>query len=620
MKKFFIIFSLVFCINPARGEFLTEETFITATEILTTQTNDAECAPTVFANALASNVAAVSENDTEQVIQQWIYEIFEDETTLQKVLECPEIVNIPEEDIIKFSPIQFVFPNGREIIINYETQPKILKQKLLISKKRNTPTSDPNPKIGSLEDTSVWVNTDPAWYAIMVVEAGSLDDFVGPEKNNTISIKWINDNIDKIYPKGYFCTSKSALANDHDNINVAMHEVVNLEEQDTNDYYVAGDANLSWIGYAEIALDVTITIATAGGGAVIAGVTKAARASKILKTLNASLKTLRNSKEVVTFIQTSGKVSKISKEIQNIDKLTDTFKQIQTMEESLRKTSNSKILKELNTLKTNYSSEIAKLGKKAEDFKSVKDFDDLKSIKNTELKTAQDALKEIEKTENVKKYKEQSKTFSEINQYRGKLKGIKIPQRGNMIARTWRAFKAANSGGQTLKGASKIARSSIKSGKIRDWLYHTTLKNIAILARLEENAGFLYGAISFIGNTMYDFTETSTGEFTNNIDFKPLTLLSADDIQGQENVINYGMWLMWLGDSISPEDDDAAFLQAMDFANKFHFSLEQLQETTNSHACNVDIYVVRPIIRNPGTENAELYYLIMNDEPWTTEK
>jgi hypothetical protein len=116
---------------------------------------------------------------------------------------------------------------------------------------------------------------------------------------------------------------------------------------------------------------------------------------------------------------------------------------------------------------------------------------------------------------------------------------------------------------------------------------------------------------------MYNFTETSTGEFTNNIDFKPLLLLSADDIQGQEDTINYGMWLMRYGDSQSPADDDAAYLQAMDFAAKFHEDLLDIQDDSAS-PCNVDIYVVRPILRNPDSANPEIYYLIMNDTPWTT--
>lgn len=157
------------------------------------------------------------------------------------------------------------------------------------------------------------------------------------------------------------------------------------------------------------------------------------------------------------------------------------------------------------------------------------------------------------------------------------------------------------------------------SGRVKDWLFQSTLANAGALAKLESTGGLLYGALRFFGDA-YDWTETSTGEFTNDIEFKPLTLLSADDLQGQENMVNYGMWLMWLGDSYSAADDDAAFLQAMDFANKFHFNLEEIQEQKNNHACNVDIYVVRPIIRNPGTENAELYFLVMNDEPWTTSE
>ena len=95
-------------------------------------------------------------------------------------------------------------------------------------------------------------------------------------------------------------------------------------------------------------------------------------------------------------------------------------------------------------------------------------------------------------------------------------------------------------------------------------------------------------------------------------------MLSADDLQGgQADKVNYGMWLMWMGDSTNAADDNAAYLQAMDFAAKFHQDLSEHQNNTNS-PCNVDIYVVRPILRNPGTDNAEIFYLVMNDTPWTT--
>lgn len=555
-------------INPAWGEDITEETFIPAAEILTTQPDDTQCATAVFANALASNIDAVSETDPEYIIQQWIYEIFQTPDVLQQALACPELQNIADEETIKFLPIEYTFPGGRQIVVNYETQPKILKQRLSLASKRSVSDSSPSPRIGATGDTSVWTNTDPAWYAIMVVEAGSLDEFVGTDKNNTISMQWINDNIDKIYPKGASCTSKTALANDNDIINIAMHETVNIEE-DTNDYYVAGDANLQWISYLEIGLDVAITIATFGGGAVVLGATKAARASRTLKTLSTTLKTLSRTDSVRDYIKLTQQYARAAEELKTIDRAKDA----------------------------------ATYARKSEE---------LNNLSNT--------IRNLERTDdNIRQYKQASDTFTSLNQYRRNLRLLRPAQRGNIIARTWRAFKAANTGGKALTRASRVARSSMKSGRIRDWLFQSTLSNAGALAKLEEGGSLLYGALKFVGG-MYDWTETSTGDFTNDIEFKPLTLLSADDLAGQENVVNYGMWLMWLGDSFSAADDDAAYLQAMDFANKFHFNLEQTQEERNTDVCNVDIYVVRPVIQNPGTENASLYYLIMNDEPWTTKE
>ena len=555
-------------INPAWGEDITEETFIPAAEILTTQPDDTQCATAVFANALASNIDAVSETDPEYVIQQWIYEIFQTPDVLKQVLACPELQNIADEETIKFLPIEYTFPGGRQIVVNYETQPKILKQRLSLASKRSISDTSPSPRIGANGDTSIWTNTDPAWYAIMVVEAGSLNEFVGPDKNNTISMQWINDNIDKIYPQGASCTSKTALVNDNDIINIAMHETVNIEE-DTNDYYVAGDANLQWISYLEIGLDVAITIATFGGGAVVLGATKAARASRTLKTLSTTLKTLSRTDSVRDYIKLTQQYARATEELKAIDRAKDA----------------------------------ATYARKSEE---------LNNLSNT--------IRNLERTDdNIRQYKQASDTFTSLNQYRRNLRLLRPAQRGNIIARTWRAFKAANTGGKALTRASRVARSSMKSGRIRDWLFQSTLSNAGALAKLEEGGSLLYGALKFVGG-MYDWTETSTGDFTNDIEFKPLTLLSADDLAGQENVVNYGMWLMWLGDSFSAADDDAAYLQAMDFANKFHFNLEQTQEERNTDVCNVDIYVVRPVIQNPGTENASLYYLIMNDEPWTTKE
>ena len=301
---------------------------------------------------------------------------------------------------------------------------------------------------------------------------------------------------------------------------------------------------------------------------MVLGATKAARASKALKVLSASMRTLRQTESVQKYMRLGQRYTRAAEELKKLDKTKDA----------------------------------AAYAKKSD-----------------EVKQLGDAMRKMERADdNVRQYKKNADTFTELNKYRRNLQALRRPaQRGNIMARAWRSFKAANSGGRLLRRSSKLARSGATSGKVRDWLFHSTLKNIGKLAKLEEAGGLLYGAITFAGD-MYDWTETSTGNYTNGIDFKPLLLLSADDIKGQENVVNYGMWLMWAGDSISAADDDAAYLQAMDFAEKTWQDLLTQQEEDGTHHCNVDIYVVRPVIRNPGEDDSALYYLIMNDEPWTT--
>ena len=541
--------------------------FISTEELLTRVPDDTQCATAIFGNALSATADQISENALEEDIQKWIYQAFQQKDVLQAVLACPEIINVAEDETITFLPINYTFPNGRQITVNYETQPKILKQRLTIANKPQLP-SDPNPRVGAPDDDSIWTNTDPAWYAIMVVESGTLDNFVGTGKNNTVSLQYIEDNIDDLFPKNRQCTGKSALTKDNTMINRAMKETVNLED-DTNDYYVAGDVNLQWISYLEIGLDVAITVATFGGGQVVLGTTKAARASKTLKNLSTSLRTLRQTDSVRDYIRISQQASKAAEELQKIDRVADAARYAE---------------------------------------------------KSRELQNYTQAMRNLENVDdNVRQYRQYSETFTSLNEYRRALRVLRPAQRGNIIAKTWRFVKNANTGGKQLRNAAKVAKSSTLSGRIRDWLFQSSLSNIGALAKLESTGGLLYGALKFVGG-MYDWTETSTGEFTSDIEFKPLTLLSADDLQGQENEINHGMWFMWVGDSYSAADDDVAFLQAMDFANKFHFNLDEMQKAENDYPCNVDIYVVRPIIRNPGSQNPELYFLVMNDEPWTTRE
>ena len=172
--------------------------------------------------------------------------------------------------------------------------------------------------------------------------------------------------------------------------------------------------------------------------------------------------------------------------------------------------------------------------------------------------------------------------------------------------------------------AGRIARRgmSSRSARMADWLRDATLKHGARLAKFESTAGLLYGIVAFLGD-LYDRTSATSKEFSNGITFKPLCLLSADDLEGQENVVNYGMWLMWTGNSTDASDDDAAYLQAMDFASKFYYQLDEYQDAHGAN-CNIDIFVVHPIIRldetNVDDPQGEMFYLIMNENPWTTSE
>ena len=756
MKKLFYILSLIFL--PC---YLWADDTSNASNLLDATT---PCASKVFAEQLAKTANTVNGTDDESVIQQWIYAIFSDTATLDSVLKCPEISSAIEDSAIKFTPIQYTFPNGRLITVNYETQPKVLKQRLSLAYKRQLPSPDPNPLINPSDPDAVWTNTNPAWYGIMVVESGALDNFVGPEKNNTVSMQYINDNISSLYPHGMNCTTKHALARDTKALNRAVTQTVGAED-DSNDYYVSGDANLEWIGYTEIALDVVVTVATSGGWTVISGITKGTRASRALHGMVTTLKQLLNLDSIKDYIKHLNRIKQLTKELEILDTASDITRSLSYTDE-LSKVgvkvvtdkkgitryldkngkflSHNEVLKRIDDLPRgakSYADELAEAGvevitdsdgtvryldKKGNiisDDKVLKLIDDLPNIrkqkrkeeiagikkdieklkksdpnvekyqetsdtfaklndyrheltdptkkieltqqlkqtysslqklrqtdsvkkyinttaqitklndeiktldtvtdatkiaeKNKEIEKLRNSVKTLENSNDVKKYKELSNKYSALNTSRHAL--MKMPKRGNVFTRgvkVLKAGKAALSGNDLIAKGAKLGRASKFSTRIKDWLFNSTLKHIGTLAKVGATSGFVYGAIKFAGD-MYDFTESSTGEFTNDIEFKPLLLLSADDIRGQENVVNYGMWLMWQGDSTHPEDDDAAYLQAMDFAAKFHEDLTETQNNTNS-PCNVDIFVVRPIIRNPDSDNPQLYYLIMNDIPWTT--
>lgn len=599
--------------------------FQSVDELLYTEPADTKCASAVYADALSKTVGNLTHESPETDIQKWIYDTFRNADVLRRVVACPEIANAADDETIKFLPIEYTFPAGRQITVNYETQPKILKDLIKLATKRSAPGGDPNAAVG--QDGAEWTSTNPAWYGIMITQHGALDNFVGPDKNNTISMKYINDHIDDLYPKGFYCTSKSTFTinpGSAEDIHSSVKRTVNVED-DSSYYYVAGDIDLGWIGYAEVAFDVALSLATMGGGIALQGTLKGLRAVNSLKKLKKSVNALRQVESVQKYTKLVSKTRAATKELDELKKLKQGIKNIKKLEKDIEKLkSNKKIQTDVKKAK-----ELRDKEKELADLKkhNLDDIEKQINAKEKQLKDLDKGISDVKKDKDVQAYIKQSETFAELNKYRNTLRMSKLPaQRGNVIARGYRRarsikrmIKAAHTGNKILGRGAKVARASAKSGKVRNWLFHSTLKNAGKLAKLEETGGALYGILVATGEFMYDFTDSSTGDFTNDIDFKPLLLLSGDDLPEQENVVNYGMWFMFAGDSISPADDDAAYLQALDMAEKIWQDLVEYQQEENSHECHVDIYVVHPIIRNPGDENAELYYLIMNEEPWTTE-
>mgnify|MGYP003289399443 CR=1 FL=1 len=597
------------------------------------------CVRNAFVNALYENADKIDENAPESAVKQWIYDTIQSAETLGEVLACPEIIDADENETIRFLPIQYTFPNGREIVVNYETQPKVLEQRFMLATKTELPTTDPNPEISEFDETATWTNTEPAWYGIMVVQSGALDNFVGPDKNNTVSMEYIDKNINALYPRDMdgMCSTRSGMTAKmrESMVHRVMHEHTAKHDDDKNNYYIAGDINLRWISFAEIALDIALTVVSFGATAYAEGAVKMARATKIIGKIGKNMKALTKIENVQKYIRESLKVARLTKEIDNMNDMAKTIRTIDNLEKALAKTTKGsakyeKLAKQLDAARKLKANNMWKLGRAGDGVDKVEDLEKFEKMiaENRKL------IGETEKTmsdmaradKNVAEYVKQFDELKKVTKYVRELKTFKKARTGNMVSRAWqglkntgKSIKTANTGGKMLDNAAKVARQGAKSGRARDWLFHSTMRNAGRVAKIGEEFAVLHFVLGILGD-FYDWTNTENDEFTNGINMKPLLLLSADDIEGQDNIVNYGMWLMWSGDSAVAEDDDAAYLQAMDFAQKFYQDLVETQESENRHACDVDIYVVRPIIRNPGRESQSLYWLFMNDIPWSTAR
>ena len=190
MKSIFLFFAFLFTVPLFATS--SDSDILTAEEILAMAHPESEnltpCATQVFTQALYDEMDDTDESSPEAEIRAWAQTVMFDKDVLEEALDCPELKSVTNRlQTITFTPIYFQFPNGREITINYTTQLKVLDQKLLLADKPSLPNGDPNPRLMDTNDPAKYINTDPAWYAIMVVEHDSLSNFVGPNKNNTFT-------------------------------------------------------------------------------------------------------------------------------------------------------------------------------------------------------------------------------------------------------------------------------------------------------------------------------------------------------------------------------------------------------------------------------------------------
>ena len=690
MLKKILLFYLCLC-APA---FAANDGTYSVDALLSRNSTGTPCATRIYESALAATSSGIEnpdEADTTE-INTWAHLTFNQPNVIESVLKCPEIQSLADTDVIIFDQVQHTFPTGRTIKINYETQKGMLKQKLIAANKPQLSTDIANPDIlRDIENGIIWTNIDPSWYGILVAEHGTLDEFVKPNQTNVLSLKYIEQNIKKFYPRDHNtwpqkanCTSKTAIAEDTDMINRATTRTVGAatphyepqteaeKEQakvaKNNDYYVMGDGNLQWITGVEIAADIVLTVVTWGGFAAVKGSLTALRGAKAFAKAQKTIKALKTSKNVAKWTKTTGRITDIEKAMKITDKIDDSYHAIS----NLNKTSNQsvKVLRnKLDVLKANkanartirateqelqIATKQAEAAKKATETaekiaKSEKALQEAKTAKksNQEIQTIERELEglkknytkeleelknthaselaSLEKTKDVQDYKELEQARRDIAHTTYLMRQGKVAfqaNRGLLPVRAWRSAKTLRAGSKSMKNMEKAiktvrANTTGLGARVNDWLFHSTMKNIVRISKVPAALSTLQMVVKVAGD-MYDYTDLSTNKFTNNIDMKPFLLLGADNLPEYENEVNHGMWLFWAGSSTNPADDDAAFLQTMSFAEKFHQDLVETQDEYDNAACDVDIFVVRPIIRAPGTPNEELYYLFMNNVPWTT--
>lgn len=107
----------------------------------------------------------------------------------------------------------------------------------------------------------------------------------------------------------------------------------------------------------------------------------------------------------------------------------------------------------------------------------------------------------------------------------------------------------------------------------------------------------------------FGYSSAAVNNYADGVSFNSFGLLSADDLEGRENVVSHGAWLQIEEGGAVNEDDPLN--EALAFAEAF--TEDMIKINSEDPQCDVDIYVVQPGISNKDKLGVrEIYYVIQN--------
>lgn len=354
------------------------------------------------------------------------------------------------------------------------------------------------------------------WYGILVVKAGSLDEYAKQELP-IISTEYMKSHRDDFYPEnssgmGRGCTYHNHMANDNDVINRATH--ITMKQDDNwwsgSDFYVFDGSSVYW-GWATIAGEVALALATLGLSA------EATAAKTAVQLTNTGVKAIKGSSSAFKSV-------KLTKDISKLEKARDAAV-------AAKATKKGATAAEATANAATRKAAVDALADAGITFKRAPTAKTLNNVGNA-LKTAL-----ANNTAPV------SWTSSLWRPWRLVASGAK-----DIVPRT------ANALGPGAKWSQRFATLAIAGGAVgANYLGRELLKSF----------GYSTAALK----------DPTTGD----ISFNSFGLLSDDNEEGRENVVSHGAWIQF--ETIGTKNEDDALNEAVRFAEELTQDINDINAT-----------------------------------------